>query len=250
MSADVELHRVLSVEDEDDTVVAIVGALEDAGVEVVPARDIAEARKIVAATAFDLMLIDARMPDGTELRHSGGLDFVRAVKRHEYGSLNSATLFMVVTSYLHEIDQTELVDVPGFLGVVSKTSSTIEDIQDRLGIPLPRRPSPTEELHRGDSYEVEDLLVVTGFVDANGRIDTAVGAWPGDEPVPIVHDDLPEEVQQELQYGDRPVYVWAKVNVAAETADEVRPHAFRLWVADPAEGEAFDRGTAEDDKRV
>jgi hypothetical protein len=89
-------------------------------------------------------------------------------------------------------------------------------------------------------YIVEDLVVFEGFKDKFGNYQVVVGKWPNGETVPVHTDSLPAELQQELAYGVRPVFAWAKVNIEAENAAEVRPHHFRLEPQDHEREMEFD----------
>lgn len=67
-------------------------------------------------------------------------------------------------------------------------------------------------------------------------------AWTGDELIEIQAAILPDDVRIELEWGEIPFYVWARVNIAAKSADEVRPHDFRICIASEAGLRDFDSG--------
>ncbi|MDQ6622213.1 MAG: response regulator [Verrucomicrobiota bacterium] len=57
--------RILHVEDHQDTRLMMAALLADAGYGVMTAGSLAEGLKLAKETAFDLYLLDVRLPDGT-----------------------------------------------------------------------------------------------------------------------------------------------------------------------------------------
>lgn len=144
--------RVLSLEDFPDSIADVVGSLRDAGSLVEQAGTFEGAVELVYRNAYDLILVDARVPRKGQLQVEAGPEFLRLL-----GSTpNAATPFLVLTSFPHEIDVSNLRNLPGFLALLNKASVTGEILEEILGIDLDLKQS-----ERPGEFMVEDLLVTT-----------------------------------------------------------------------------------------
>jgi CheY-like chemotaxis protein len=229
---------ILSIEDQPDSLIGVVTELRASGMQVVQVSDLAEAKEVVRRRRFDLLLVDLRMPDGNSFRVEGGLEFVKAMRSRDYGARNASTPFAIVTAYAHNITREPLLGLKGFMGVISKTDPVIPFLSASVESVLPWFPQMIKIAV--PDYIVEDLVVFEGFEDELGNFQVVVGKWPYGETVPVRADSLPPELQQELAYGVRPVFAWAKVNIETENASEVRPHHFRLEPQDREKEMEFD----------
>jgi PAS domain S-box-containing protein len=72
-----QTHRILHIEDDED-IISLVGALLDDTWEVIPARTVAEARRLLAEYKYDLVLLDIGLPDGS------GIDLLPEIKSLDY----------------------------------------------------------------------------------------------------------------------------------------------------------------------
>jgi len=73
------MNRILLVDDEVTLQTTLTDTLEDEGYEVMVAGDVAEARSFLAREAFDLILCDLRLPDGT------GIDVLERTRELQAG---------------------------------------------------------------------------------------------------------------------------------------------------------------------
>lgn len=223
--------RVLSLEDERQTISSIVDELRNAGVYVAESETVDGAEHLIANEKFDLLLVDLRVGrlDANGKLHEGHLDegqlFIERVKRGEHGTFNLTTPFVMLTAFSYEVQYDTLLGLPGYSGVVPKARSALRDLAARLSKPCPWLSSllPNEDF----DYVVEDLVIFEGF-DEGGFYSVTVPSWPGRVPVRVEIRELPQDVSQELDYGERPVFVWASVNIAAERPEFVRPHSMRV----------------------
>lgn len=231
------IRRVLSMEDLPDSTAAVVASMQDAGIVIDQVGTVAAAMESVKARRYDLILLDARMPSRNRLDVEAGPIFMRELKGRAWESENVETPFLVLSSFIHEIDVDSLLRLPGFLGVFNKASITSEGLEEVLGLDL-----SLDDIEDRGEFVVEDLLISESGDERNGFVRFCVPSWPEDEPVPVQIQHLPDDVSQELAWGDTPFYVWARVNIAAATAKEVRPRSFRLYVGDDDEERAFEAG--------
>jgi len=227
--------KVLSIEDNVDSTSSLIEALRDVGVSVTEVATIPNATQVVRGTLFDFIIVDARVPDVNRFDVRGGIDFVKQLKEGDFGAANIDTRFIVLTSFVHEIDSRELIGMSGFASVLSKTSMTAMDLGELLGLELDPAGSDTQ-----DQYIMEDLLVVEAPPRADHKIFVLVPAWSEGEGIFVNESDLPEDVFIEYQMSDRPFFMWARVNVAAKSAAEVGPRSYRLHIADAVDYHAFE----------
>jgi CheY-like chemotaxis protein len=235
-------HRVLSIEDEVDTISEVSGAIRDYGLVVVDADRLEVARERILEQEYDLLIVDSRMQDEGRLVARGGVTFLRDLKEHRLGAMNVDAPFVILTAYVHEVDQSLLVDLPGYRGLLSKMNSgVLQDMSHCTGWELIKGNGRSR-----NSYRMDDLLVATGPPDSRNRLRLYVPAWDGGEWIEVQFASLPSEIRQEISFGDYPCYVWAEVNLAARDQSEVRPSNYRLCIRDPEEGQHFERGTGRD----
>jgi hypothetical protein len=73
------------------------------------------------------------------------------------------------------------------------------------------------------------------------ELEVFVPGWADAEAVIVKYSGLPIEIRQELEFGDRPVYLWATVNIGATAAKDVQPGRFRLYDEDPQSEREFEQ---------
>lgn len=216
--------RVLSIEDYSNSVAEVVGALKAEGIKVREVESVQEAKTEVVSELFDFILCDARLPDQNgSLDFRAGPIFLECLRRGEFGELNRETPCLILTSYPLEVNARR-IDISHFGGVVSKPTVTPTLIGMLLGIDLSGAPAqlPGEVL-------IDDLLVVNApYSPEDDAVRFSVPAWAGDVEVVVGLDELPPDVAFAYIEEERPLYVWAQVNVAAQDADSVAPRGFRL----------------------
>jgi CheY-like chemotaxis protein len=231
------IEFILSVEDLPDTSAAVVGSLKDEGIPVIEVKTVQEATEQVARRSFKLILLDARVPDRDTLEVDAGIKFIQRLKSREFGEHNIRTPFLVLTSFVHEVDVDELSELPGFLGVLSKTAVTTDVVRELIGLQVSLDTEP-----KGDEFIVEDLLVSERGDNGDGTVSFTVPAWPGDDEIIVPIKTLPEDIAVELGWGDLPFFLWGQVNIAAQEAGAVRPRRFRLYVGSDEGIRAFENG--------
>ncbi len=232
--------RVLSIEDYSDSVASLIGALKNSGADVSEVDTIQAATIAVRKKSFDAILADARVPDHNELQIEAGPRFIRRLSEGDLGELNHSTPAWILTSFPHEIDSAQLLDVRIFRGVLSKLSTTPSDLADILNLPGIRALS-----ERTGLYVVEDLLVGNGppVTDPNTEaVYLLVPAWAHGEGIWVSFEALPDDVAAQYNYGPRPFYVWARVDIEAEQPEDVRPTDFRIFSRNDSTGTLFECG--------
>ena len=85
--------RILLIEDQRELAAVMADGLKDSGFAVDTVRTIAEASEATLLAAYDIILIDRKLPDGD------GLDFLRKERR-----LGSSTPAIVITATMPEVD--------------------------------------------------------------------------------------------------------------------------------------------------
>lgn len=224
---------LLSVEDNPLSVIEVTEHYRRRGAEVVEAPDMRRAEECIGEVRVDGILLDLRFPTGSRDSLRGGIEFIRNLKAGNFGRLNQDAPFIVLTSFVHEVHLDEFTQLQGFSGpVFAKATATPREISFALGIQEPP-PAP-------DGPYFVDALITIESPPKGGQVILGVDSWPGGEQVVIPEGELPPEVREEFMYGDFPVYVWARVDIDAESPDELMPTDFRLSIAPETELSVFD----------
>jgi CheY-like chemotaxis protein len=225
------VKHVLSIDDRGDTIADLIGLLKRRGVSVTEVKTIETAKEALQRLAFDFILADARLPVGNELEMSAGQKLLAELQRGDLGPLNQETQCMILTSYPYEVNR-EQVDLENYRGLLSKLSMSPEIIGDMMGIDLSEQEQsgPGEEIRRQlievqKPYNPADKFVQFVALGAEGQ--TILVNYPV--------ADLPPEVRFRYRHAERPLLVWASLNVAASHESEVRPRSFELYLGDPVE---------------
>lgn len=237
MTLAIDEVTVLSVEDNPNSVLEVVSYLKRHGADVLEVVDVDRAEDVVSARRVDAILLDVRVPGRREDEQHGGLAFIKRLKRGSLGDLNRDVPFLVLTSFIYDSQLTELSSVAGFAGpVFSKAQVSPTEVTSALGIFDPGQDGPRP-------YFVDALLTVNA-PPTRGQVTLHADSWPVDEEVNIPEGEFPPEVQQEFDYDEYPLYIWARVNIDAETAAELMPTNFRLSLAREEDLQRFDVGEA------
>lgn len=219
------MTRVLSVEDEPETIDGQLDMLEDGGcvVDRTNTRNIAEDR--LRQRTYRVIVLDQRFGRNVINFHEG-TELIEDVKAGRFGAGNAAAYFVFITAYRDDVDEQRLRELPGFLGVLSKGSGVTRRLRALVhevapltfGDDMPRAAFPV-------LLEIDELVVDSdGERIARGR----VPAWDPRRVVEIDTLILPPAVNEELKAGTWPVYVSCTVNLEAEIPEDLDPSTFEL----------------------
>ncbi|MCW2663811.1 MAG: hypothetical protein JWP83_4963 [Mycobacterium sp.] len=221
---------VCLVEDEPATTLAIVEELERRGVDVAVKGVVSDAEVLVREHRCDLILIDLRIAQGRHDLHRGGERFAIDMSNGVFGPTNATTPFVILTAFPYEADREGLGALQNYCGVIDKTASSLATLAASTANLCPWLTELTFDEPDLPHIMVDLLMVEEQSVDDS--VHFTVPSWSSTEKVPVKTDRLPAELQQELAYGYRPVFVWAKVNVRASRAEYVRPHDYAIHEVD------------------
>jgi CheY-like chemotaxis protein len=223
---------VLSVEDEKETISGTLEAIKVHGLVVRECQDLIVAERWLAEKYFDLALIDLRLPRGDDFLQDGGVTLIRRLSEGEAHSRNADIPCVLFTAYSHSVDVEGLGQYSCYAGLISKLGSPTESLL-HLCRQLLGEGALIDPLNGLPGYIVETLLTVMSGPDGDGRYEIYISSWPISDSVSLPIDGMPPEVEQELEFGERPVHLWARVNLAATRPDELRPHRWRLAPVTP-----------------
>jgi CheY-like chemotaxis protein len=242
---------ILVVEDVLDTMAFVLYRLRRTGCELDIVADLDEARQRVRDRVFDFLLVDVRIPFGGQAPPStprelsevdAGLVFLHELKSGRLGEQNREAQFAIITSFSTDVDVDALERVQGYTTVVSKTAADIVDLMDVMGLD----PPPDVQ----SAFIARDLLRCDGPPDRHGYLHFNSPGWERDELIPVRLDTLPDDIQQEVAWGDFPVYIWATLNIGADNASDTGPHDFELSGTSEAAVAAFETDAKAEDEIV
>lgn len=220
---------VLVVEDVADTMAFVLRVLRRTGCNLVVANDLDEARRYVRDRVFDFLLVDVRIPFGSLESYpvpnewdevDAGLIFIHELKAGSLGMENRDTRFAMITSFKEDVDESALEQFQGYTKVVSKTAADMDDLIEVMGLESSGAPH--------GAFLARDLMRCDEQPDRRGYLYFEAPGWPIDERIPIRLDALPDDIQQEIAWGDFPVYIWSTLNIDAARASDTSPHNFEL----------------------
>lgn len=229
-------HAVLVVEDHRQSVSATLDRITGAEHELTLVADAADAERELRHRAFDLVLLDLRISRDGRYAEEGGLELVESLLADELGATNATAHLAVLTAFPNQLPAERLPVAPRFLGVFSKLGSPVSELRLAARGALEWLAPSADTWQVADALYAEDILTIDGFADDLGRIVVALNGWDMQPTFTMAVEDLPPDLQQELAFNERPVRFWARVNIAAESEDQLAPHEFRLIL--PAEDES------------
>ncbi|WP_340021995.1 response regulator transcription factor [Paenibacillus sp. FSL K6-1096] len=148
------MSRILVVEDDENFVFGIEYTLKAEGYEVVLAGSLMEARRVIAVTGIDIVLLDINLPDGT------GYELCREIR----------TSSQVPIIFLTALDEETNVVAGLELGADDYMTKPVrtKELLSRIKAVLRRNNSSKESLKVWKSGEIE-VRLLEGIVLKNGR---------------------------------------------------------------------------------
>jgi CheY-like chemotaxis protein len=221
--------RILSLEDQVETIDGTLTKLRRLGWAVVREFDFEGGETSLRGERFDLLLVDQRLPRGGQIDWGAGTDLMARLKSGGLGSANADTPFVFVTAvpeHVHKLVVEENVAaLPGYLGVEPKGGDLTPRVT-RIADQVLASESPLVK-----SHDVYDALVEARQIETRGSRQFArvtIPAWRPEHEVAIDFDTLPEAVQYELESSSFPVFLICTLNLAARTPQELDLRDFEI----------------------
>jgi len=124
--------RILSVEDEPQTLDGPLAVLEFAGHTVTRVENVEQAHECLKTEKFDLLIVDQRVPRDGHLQYEGGSTLVYELKRGELGELNRGAAFLFVTGSRAWVGEDGMAALDGFMGIELKGGDLSVQLRERL----------------------------------------------------------------------------------------------------------------------
>jgi response regulator RpfG family c-di-GMP phosphodiesterase len=202
--------NVLSVEDQIDTIRGPLDTLAFDGCAVKWSDNVGEAENLLQRDSFDFLILDQRVtrPNGV-IDHEAGSSLAIKLKAGELGPKNVDVPFVFVTGSHEWVEESEMVKLPGYRGVLVKAS----DVTTKL------RTYCAEVLQLTDPSAFTDrVLVRVVRVDSDG-IHVIVPSWSLEAEIRVAAEDLPPDVVPAQLEGAR---LFARMDLSVENANQVR----------------------------
>lgn len=124
--------RILSLEDEPQTLDGPLAVLEFDGHRVTRVENVEQAQACLRKDAFDLLIVDQRVPRDGRLQDEGGSALVYELKRGELGELNRRAAFLFVTGSRAWVGEEGVAALEGFMGIELKGGDLSRQLRERL----------------------------------------------------------------------------------------------------------------------
>jgi DNA-binding response OmpR family regulator len=210
-----ERIRLLSIDDELDTIRGNLDSLSLAGHEVLCEASVDAARRRLTSEDVDLLILDQRLDDDDD----GGTTIVIELKEGRLGKRNMNVPFVFVTGSSAWVDRRVVSDLPGFTDVLVKGGDLTRVLLKVIAsISPPAR--PPQGAH-------EEMRRVPLFVESRDgqHVVARVPPWEPDVPIRIPEATLLRDLHRDI---DSLVGSWLMVqmNLYEPDADCLVFHSF------------------------
>jgi CheY-like chemotaxis protein len=230
--------RILSVEDEPDTLAGPLDSLDLAGHQIERAEDLITARQFLTDEPFDLLLVDQRLGGSGELLEAGSR-LVTWLKEGELGELNRKIEFLFVTGSDQWVDEDEMRALQGYEGLLIKVSPITQRLlATSEAIARRKTASAADDVVRADPAQNQLLdRVLLRIVGQTGDdIVAVVPSWDLHEVVRFPVGLLPRELHDGSELEGRRLFGW--MNLRARDAAEIEFRDLEI-APEPSEDDEF-----------
>jgi CheY-like chemotaxis protein len=216
--------RILSVEDEPETIAGNLDQLELDGHFVARVETIDEAEESLAGHEFNFLILDQRAPWHGRFDFNGGSTLVRRLKEGAYGERNRDVAFVFVVGSVDWVNEAEVSALEGFRRIERKGGPLtpilrehIEGVRSQLG-------------RRQVAGEISDLrrvlirVVGVGPGTPEPVVQTIIPSWSPDEVVSLPLSLFAVEDGSEDKLVEKRFFGW--INLGAPDAAFLAPRDF------------------------
>ena len=132
MTAKLKGLRILSLEDEPETIEGSLSYLELSGHAVTRVESIERAEEELRGRAFDLVIVDQRLPRGDRPDYEGGSSLILELKGGGLGELNQSAAFVFVTASQAWIQEDEVSALDGYMGIEVKGGDLSRHLEEKI----------------------------------------------------------------------------------------------------------------------
>jgi CheY-like chemotaxis protein len=208
--------RILSLEDQGDTIAGTLDSLRIEGHDIVCEDDAESARERLEGEDFDVLILDQRLSGD----YQGGARVITELKQGLLGRRNVDVYFMFVTASREWVDQEAMGRLRGFLGIEVKGSDLTRRIlrcldHARYGR---RTDEDLDELRRVPLL-VEDVL--------DDELSIVVPPWNPDQQLHLPLNQLPRQLRDRAA-SLKGRWLLARMNLYEPDPDRIRLSDFEL----------------------
>lgn len=208
--------RVLSMEDQFETIEGPLDSLSFDGYTVEWSSDVNDAEERLRSASFNFLILDQRVEKpGGGIDFSAGSSLAIKLKSGELGNTNVHIPFVFVTGSDDWVEEGEMAKLPGYRGILVKAS----DVTTKL------RAYCAQAVRRIEPSAYRDRVLVRVERVSRTGIEVVIPSWSLSQEVYVPVDELPEGVEVERLTGAR---LFARMDLSVRSSDGIELDRWEL----------------------